>query len=169
MQNINKYQNGKIYKITSQCTDKIYIGSTTSPLSIRLSKHKAALELFNSGYSNSKVSSFEILKYPDATIELIEEYQCNDNLELSKREAYHIFDNIDNIVNKRIPGRNFKDKQVRSDYAKFRYHNKIEKNIECECGKIVKSQKYFEAHKRTTLHKKLAQNKIDNINNNNAI
>ena len=34
------YKNGKIYKIVSDLTDKIYIGSTTQPLYKRHSKHK---------------------------------------------------------------------------------------------------------------------------------
>jgi hypothetical protein len=33
----NKYQHGKIYTIRSFQTDKFYIGSTTQPLSKRLS------------------------------------------------------------------------------------------------------------------------------------
>ena len=40
MTTINKYNNGKIYKIVSDSTDKIYVGSTTQPLSKRHYEHK---------------------------------------------------------------------------------------------------------------------------------
>ena len=38
---MNKYQNGKIYKITSKQTDDVYIGSTIQELNKRLIHHKA--------------------------------------------------------------------------------------------------------------------------------
>ena len=34
---MNKYQDGKIYKLTSKQTDKIYVGSTTTPC--RITRH----------------------------------------------------------------------------------------------------------------------------------
>ena len=82
----NKYMNGKIYSIRSYQTDKIYIGFTTQPLHKRLFKHR-------NGYKNYKIhskkytSSFEIIKFDDNYIELIEEYPCvNKNL-LHRREG----------------------------------------------------------------------------------
>ena len=38
------YQNGKIYKIISSCTDKINIGSTTVKLSVRLARHRKGIK-----------------------------------------------------------------------------------------------------------------------------
>ncbi len=89
------YRNGKIYKIVSPSTDKIYIGSTTvNYLSKRFSVHKSHME---SGYY---VSSQEILKYGDASIVLIERWPCTDKDELRAREQYHIDLNKGICINK---------------------------------------------------------------------
>jgi hypothetical protein len=37
---INKYHNGKIYKLVNDVDDKVYIGSTCQPLYKRLYEHK---------------------------------------------------------------------------------------------------------------------------------
>lgn len=62
--------NGFIYKLTSGKTDGVYIGSTTEPLSIRLSKHKFLYKKFLLGKFHY-VTAFEILKHDDVTIEMI--------------------------------------------------------------------------------------------------
>jgi len=86
----NKYINGKIYCLRSHKTDNIYIGSTIQTLSKRLHKHKS--EKYN-----------ELSKYDDVYIELIEEYPCNNKIELNKKEGEHIRAN--NCVNKNVAGR----------------------------------------------------------------
>ena len=53
------YSKGKIYKLISNHTDDIYIGSTCDLLSKRLYKHKKAFEYYNNGEKNY-YSSFEI-------------------------------------------------------------------------------------------------------------
>ena len=65
------YKNGKIYAIRSHQTEQIYIGSTTQPLTKRLSKHKA-----------QNCSSRLILQYEDAYIELIENFPCESKTDL---------------------------------------------------------------------------------------
>lgn len=99
------YQLGKIYKITSNQTNKIYVGATVQPrLCYRFQKHKAAYKswLNNKGHY---ITSFEILKFDDAQILLIENCPCNTKDELTAREAYHIKLNLDNCVNKLLSGR----------------------------------------------------------------
>jgi hypothetical protein len=87
---MNKYQNGKIYKLTSKQTDNIYVGSTTKPLVQRMSGHKC----------DYKCTSVEMLKYDDCIIELIEDYPCDSKTELEKREQHYIDLYKDIIVNK---------------------------------------------------------------------
>ena len=82
---MNKYQNGKIYKITSKQTDDVYIGSTIQELNRRFKCHK-----------KNRCSSREIMKYDDAIIELIELYPSNSLEELLWRERY-LFDNMECI------------------------------------------------------------------------
>jgi len=95
---MNKYQNGKIYKLVSSQTDMIYIGSTTQSLKKRLGKHK-----FKSNICTSKL----ITRYDDVDIKLLEEYPCNNIKELEKRESFYIRNN--KCVNKQILGRTRKE------------------------------------------------------------
>jgi hypothetical protein len=75
------YQNGKIYKLVSDKTDDIYIGSTCSSLTKRLTSHKAP--------SNGTIS--KQLFTDDAKVEiiLIESYPCKSKDELRARERYY--------------------------------------------------------------------------------
>ena len=84
------YENGKIYKITSKKTKKVYIGSTTQHyLSKRMSIHRYHHKINYSGNASSSI----IIKHNDAKIELIENYPCNNRVELLIREQYHIDNN----------------------------------------------------------------------------
>jgi len=80
---MNKYNNGKIYKIIDNTNGNIYIGSTTNKLKYRLNNH----------IKYNECISKEIIKNNDYKIELIENYPCNNNNELRKREQYYI-DNL---------------------------------------------------------------------------
>lgn len=100
---INKYQNGKIYTIRSYQTDKFYIGSTCSPLHKRLYQHKAVYKSYLKNSINF-ISSFDIIKYEDCYIELMEFFKCNTKNELEKRENELIRDNLYNIVNRSKTG-----------------------------------------------------------------
>ena len=154
------YQNGKIYTIRSYQTDNVYYGSTTQPLSKRLSTHKRHCKL----WQNKKycyVTSFEIVKYTDCYIELVENYPCNSKAELEKREGECIRSN--ECVNKCIPGRSSKQyhednkdkmhirqKQYREN-NKEKIHLRKNRKHDCECG-----GKYTDCHKarhlRSTKH-----------------
>ena len=128
------YQNGKIYTIRSYQTDDVYYGSTTQPLSKRLSKHKKTYKQ----YQNEKyhyVTSFEIVKYTDCYIELVVNCPCNSKAELEKREGECIRNN--KCVNKCIPCRT--KKQYREDNR-----DKIKKYY---ADNKVKFKKYYESSK----------------------
>ena len=108
------YQHAKIYVIRSYQTDDLYIGSTCNMLSKRLSCHKSKYKL----YLNRKhhyVTAFDIIKYGDAYIELLESYPCKNNEELLAREGYWIRKN-EKSINKCIAGRT--DKQYYEDNKK---------------------------------------------------
>jgi len=66
-----------IYKIISKNTEKIYIGSTCFSIYDRLNKHILDNEFYNK-YKEHYVSSYEIIKYGDCNIELLESF---DNIE----------------------------------------------------------------------------------------
>ena len=100
------YQNGKIYTIRSHLTDEIYIGSTTQPLTKRLSKHKYDYKYWKAG-KRDYITSFKIIDFGDAYIELLEEYPCDSKMLLHKREGELIRET--ECVNKRIEGRTQKE------------------------------------------------------------
>jgi hypothetical protein len=124
---------GYIYIISSKSTDKIYVGSTISSLSHRLSQHKCS----------THCSSIEILKFEDAIIELIEEINYDDINELhwKEREYQEQFEDIS--VNKKLSiktqeevekkskqrNKNWKEtnKQYYKDYCKE--YNKKQRDI----------------------------------------
>ena len=117
------YKNGKIYAIRSHQTDEIYIGSTTQPLSKRISSHKSGYKRYLDGLCNS-VTSFKILQYDDAYIELFEEYPCDNKIMLNKREGEIIRQN--NCVNKCIAGQTNKEyrEQNKDKIKEYREQNK---------------------------------------------
>jgi hypothetical protein len=122
----NIYGNGKIYKVVSDHTNLIYIGSTIQKyLCSRLSGHKNNYKAYlNKKYLNCSV--FKLLELVDVKIELIEEYKCNSKEELHTKERYYIELNKDIVVNKNIPTRT--DKEYRIDnkekIEKYRLDNR---------------------------------------------
>jgi len=147
----NKFENGKIYKIVSDLTDKIYIGSTTQKLCSRLSGHKRSYKQFlNGNYHN--ITSFEIIKLGDAQIFLIETFKCNNKQELDARERFYIELNKAIVVNKCIPGRTLKEyrndnKQIIENQKKEYYNN----NKEAIANQM---KEYYEINKEAIANQK---------------
>lgn len=157
---MDRYQNGKIYRIYSKShPDQQYFGSTIQRLTKRFTKHKSEHRLYKIDGSRKWYSSFQILDYGDAVIELIEDFPCNNRDELNIREDYYI-QNF-NCINKcRAHITEDEKKEYQTEY----YEQNIEKikgylkeynkqNAEkikkhknekfvCECG-----GKYTKAHK----------------------
>ena len=98
MQSENKYQKEKIYKIISSQTTDVYYGSTIqAKLSYRMAKHRANYRSWINGEC-AYTTSYEVVKFEDANIILVESFPCNSKDELTAREQYYI-DNHD-CVNK---------------------------------------------------------------------
>jgi hypothetical protein len=92
---------GFIYVIKSKQTTDVYYGSTKKKLNIRLNEHKSGYR----GHLKGKypyTTSYEIIQYDDAFIELVEIVEYEDKEELKKREGYYIQNN--ECVNKHIAG-----------------------------------------------------------------
>lgn len=96
-----KYENGKIYRIICNQTGLQYVGSTTIPLSARLSQHKKVLKDGISGTSKL------VLENGDYSIILLEDFPCERKEQLLQRERYYI--ETMNCVNKKIPNRSQKE------------------------------------------------------------
>lgn len=120
---------GSIYAIRSHQTPNIYIGSTIQKLCCRIASHRADFKKrINKKYS---CSSFEILKYDDAYIELIEIFEFNEKTELFAREGYYI--RTMECVNKNIPNRTDKEWRIENkeqiDIYLKQYYNDNKKKI----------------------------------------
>jgi hypothetical protein len=146
---------GYIYKLWSNQTDDIYIGSTKEKyLGNRFSKHKYDYNIYLEGKREHNITSFEILKYDDCKIECIEVMEFNDITELRAREGHYI--RTLDCVNKCIAGRTRKgwkddNRELSLEiHKKYRDNNKEKTSqyyqdtkdhrqemIKCECGKDV--------------------------------
>ena len=94
---------GKIYKITSSNTYKVYYGSTTFIfLNIRLLNHERCYNDYKLG-KRAYQSSFDILECGDYKIELVEDVFGDCKKDLLVRERYYIENN--ECVNRAIPTR----------------------------------------------------------------
>ena len=177
------YSDGKIYCIKSNQTNKVYYGSTIKPLDIRFYGHKRQYKLYLNG-KFGYMTSFDILQYDDAYIELIEEYPCKNKKQLERREGEIIKFN-ENCVNKRIEGRTQKEwreinkdkicennkeyyeknKEKMNKYNKEYYEknkDKINEKIYCECGgKYVYRNKA--EHFKTKKHLKFIEQNLCEI------
>ena len=127
---MSRYQNGKIYSIRSHQTDQVYIGSTCLTLTKRLYKHRNGFKMYKKNGKNY-MTSYEILKYPDHYIELIEACPCNTKGELERREGQLI--RATECVNKYIPGRT---------RAEYRQDNKQQqKQYYQDNAEVIKQQR----------------------------
>jgi hypothetical protein len=162
------YNNGKIYAIRSSQSDKIYIGSTVQRLSKRKSQHKEKYLKYLNG-KHHYITSFDILKYDDWYIELLENYSCINKEELLKREGELIRDN--NCVNRCIAGRSFnvwyeqnrekqlKKMKIRREQKKYKHSVptmksilKQKENYNCDCGKTIQRTERAR-HNKTKYHR----------------
>ena len=160
--------NIKIYKLVSNSTDDVYIGSTDLQyLSQRIAKHRNSYKRYVEGKRKGYVSSFMICQYEDVSIELVED---NSSVE---REGYFI-KTTPNCINEKVAGRTKKeyydDNKEHIDAYRKQWHkgNKEARKVHldkynskihnCECGMVVK---YSNRKRHST--SKLHINKMNGI------
>lgn len=124
----HKHQKSLIYKITSPSTNDIYIGSTINLLCLRKTLHKYHYKLYLENRFNY-IKAFDIIKYFDWKIEIIEYYPVNSIKKLHQREGWFI-KNTPNCINNRVAGRTNKEyqlenRQLINQRARERYQQKI--------------------------------------------
>ena len=147
-----KTYNGKIYSIRSHQTDLIYIGSTCQTrLSARFCKHLSDYRAYLKGKSHY-VSSFEILQYSDAYLELVDEVEDKTKDELHKLEGEHIRNN--KCVNKNLAGR------TRKEYTKtnmYKISPYMKEYYEGNKDKILENKKQYYEDNRDKILERLAK------------
>jgi len=154
----NKYHRGKIYKIVSNDTDKVYIGSTVQSLAKRIGGHRCDYRRYLKG-NFYKVMSFDIVCFPDAKIYLIEDFKCESKNELERRERHHI-ESME-CVNKCIPGRTMSEyyqankTKIKEYYQKNKEKISIrekeynKKKVECNICKSFVRKDGLKRHQKT--------------------
>jgi hypothetical protein len=151
------YQNGKIYKLVSFQTDKIYIGSTCESLAQRKAKHIAKYKRYLRGIGY-KQTSFHIIQFDDAEAILLENYPCDTKEQLHSRERYYIENNV--CVNKFIPTRTQAEYYEDNREKKIKFSKEYYEKNKYEIG--LKTKQYREEHKdaiKETQQKYYQQNK----------
>lgn len=96
---MERYKNGKVYRMN--VGDEIYVGSTCAPLPKRKGEHKRKSKV----YPNRRLyKAIMEIGWENVSIILIEEYPCNNKMELERRERYWI-DELRPSLNIQIPRR----------------------------------------------------------------
>lgn len=137
------YKNGKIYKIWSLQTDKIYVGSTYGSLTNRMSIHRSEYKRWKEGARNLIYSAvlFDLVGIENCKIELIHDFPCESKSELEAEEGRVMRANKHLLVNKKIQGRTNKEynEEYKEHQKAYYQDNKQELNI--------KHKEYYEQHK----------------------
>ena len=145
---------GRVYSIRSHQTTDIYIGSTTQILSKRMADHRKTYKSYLNGICGY-VSSYEILPYEDAYIELIFEDEFESKYALMKKEGEYIREM--DCVNKVIPGRTKKEyrdehKEQAKEYGiKWREENKdLKREMDKKYKEKHRERVQIQKHKKYT-------------------
>ena len=143
---LNKYNNGKIYKITNNINNECYIGSTCQELIKRLYDHKRLYKLWLiDNLKNPFIASYILFNsylLQNCKIELLENYPCLNKQELFLREGYYV--KLLNTINKNIPGRTKKE---------YSLNNK---------DKIAEQQKIYQINNKDKIAEQAKQYRIIN-------
>jgi hypothetical protein len=127
-----EYKNSKIYSIKSEQANKYYIGATTKRLCQRMAQHKQNYSKFINKTTDYD-SSFDILQFSDAKIQLLEAFECNTKDELNLKLDNYYESYKDKIVNKP------KEKKIKVKTEKIT-KKKLLKEIEESIKEVPKTQ-----------------------------
>jgi len=141
-----RYKKGKIYKLICTETLDLYIGSTIMSLYDRLRCHRKS--------SNNCESKY----FVNPVIELIENYPCNNKLELRKREQYYIdsFECI-NIY------KSYQTKEDRKEYMK-KFGKKYREDNKEKRKEYNKKWREDNKEKQDKIQKKWVENNKEKLN-----
>jgi GIY-YIG catalytic domain len=153
----NKYQNGKVYSLSSVNRDKVYIGSTTSTLNQRLAKHKCDYKRWLDGKKTNSISSFEIIECGNYIIDLLENYPCLTKQELCSKEQEWI-EKTANCVNTCKAYTGLSKKEYIKEYSKEYKKTEKSKKYQKEYKKTEEYKEYRKKYKKTEKSKEYHKN-----------
>ena len=97
----NKYKKAKIYRLVNEVDGEFYVGSTCTSLARRLSSHRGMAKV----KPNQKVyKHLNSIGFDKVSIILVEEYSCENKMQLETRERKHI-EELKPTLNSSIPTR----------------------------------------------------------------
>lgn len=149
------YANGKIYKIEPICDheeSEVYYGSTTQSLSKRIGKHRESYKLWKKGkfHKITVYDLFDTYGVENCKIYLVEEFPCENKMQLEKREGEVIQAN--SCTNRIVVGRTIKE-YIEDNKEKIAEKKKVYQQDNKE--KIAeKKRKYYEDNKEILAQKK---------------
>ena len=174
------YNNAVIYKIHCKNIDikDIYVGSTTN-FRQRKARHKC--NCINENVPRYNLNLYKCIRnngdWDNWNMSVIEEYKCDNKLELHKRERYYI-ETLHATLNMSVPCQTKKEwcvinkdkiKQQNKEYYETNKdlviqrtkewfqknkHKLIRVKITCECGAVI-NRNSMTKHKKTEKHKSL--------------
>jgi group I intron endonuclease len=150
------YSKGKIYKITNDFNNDIYVGSTCDTLVKRFSNHKKdSKKERNEGHPFYKLMNE--LGHTRFRIQLIEDYPCEDTYQLRQREGHFIREM--GTLNLVIAGR------TRTEYNQDNKERINEKHKEYKKNNQDKIKQYNIEHKEDIkqYHKIYRENNIESL------
>jgi len=142
--NENSYQNGKVYKIWSLETEKIYVGSTSDTLSNRFCRHKSEYKKWKQDKTLNICTSyilFDEVGVDNCKIELVKNFPCNSKTELNREEGKVMREYKHLIVNRRLAGRTQKEYNEEHKEEKKEYRDEHKEEIK------EYSKEYRDEHK----------------------
>ena len=145
---MNKYENGKIYKIICSETERVYIGSTIQTLKKRLGQHILKKKCMSKDFIEPKIY-------------LVENYSCKSKNDLELKERHYI-ENTD-CVNYQKPART---PQQKKEYG-YKYYNE-NKHIK-DAWRLKNKEKILLQQREWTLKNKEKSKEIikkSNLKNN---
>jgi hypothetical protein len=152
---MNKYKESKIYKITSEHTNKIYIGSTAEKyLSQRKAVHASLYKRWKAGNKKQYCASYELYKLGDVKYELLELYNCNSKKELLERERYFMELNTGLLINKNRTGISEEEKKNQHNECNKKYYIDAKEKFK---QYYIDNQEKLKQYQREYLAKKKAQ------------
>ncbi len=133
---------GRIYKIVSPNTDKVYIGSTIRSLNKRFNNHMSEYRKYVDNTYKKHIRSFDVIACGDASIVLLHERVFEQKSDMYRLEGEFI-QSCDGVCNRMLPGRTLEEKResqskYQHDYQKTYYiQNKVQmNNAMCEYRKV---------------------------------
>lgn len=149
------YKLGKVYKIYSAQAEECYVGSSAQKhLSTRFAQHKNSYKKWSADPENEKfVSVYDLLKFGDCVIEILEVSPCTCREELLKKER-EWFDKLP-CVNKLAPYRTVDEKIS----IKQETHRKYREE---QGEKLLKKKRFYHQDNKDTINRKRREKHAEN-------